>query len=124
MKTIAAILIFYKRGEKPAAGGKACRFFIYLLKLTGNMVTASQTLKIYELLNKHFKNEEDAKRLVQEIEQVIDVKFDSAKDRLATKEDLSKLEIRIEQGFKDQLKWLIVLMLGFSSLIIALIKLT
>ena len=88
------------------------------------MVTASQTLKIYELLNKHFKNEEDAKMLVQEIEQFIEAKFDSAKDRLATKEDLSKLEIRIEQGFKDQLKWLIILMMGFSSLIIALIKLT
>ena len=55
------------------------------------MLTTSQTLTIYELLNKHFKNEEDAKLLVQEIEQVIDVKFDSAKDRLATKEDLSLL---------------------------------
>lgn len=66
--------------------------------------------------------------LVQEIEQVIDVKFDLAKDRLATKEDLigetDSLAICIEQGFKDQLKWLIILMMGFSSLIIALIKLT
>ena len=92
------------------------------------MVTASQTLKIYELLNKHFKNEEDAKLLVQEIAQVIDVKFDSEKDRLVTKEDLigetDSLAICIEQGFKDQLKWLIILMMGFSSLIIALIKLT
>lgn len=88
------------------------------------VVTSSQTLKIYELLNKHFKNNEDAKALVQEIEQVIDVKFQSEKDRLATKEDIAKLETRIEQGFKDQLKWLIVLMLGFSSLIIALTKLT
>ena len=92
------------------------------------MVTASQTLKIYELLNKHFKNEEDAKLLVQEIAQVIDVKFDSEKDRLVTKEDLigetDSLAIRIEQRFKDQLKWLIILMMGFSSLIIALIKLT
>lgn len=88
------------------------------------MVTASQTLKIYELLNKHFKNEEDAKNLVQEIEQVIDVKFQSEKDRLATKEDVAKLETRIEQGFKDQLKWLIVLMMGFSSLIVAVIKMS
>lgn len=95
------------------------------------MVTTSQTFKIYELLNKHFKNDEDAKALVQEIELVIDGKFQAEKDRLATKADISllkediiKLETRIEQGFKDQFKWLIVLMLGFSSLIIALIKLT
>lgn len=94
------------------------------------MVTSSQTLKLYELLNKHFKDEEDAKLLVQQIEEVIDRKFESAKDRLATKDDiakleldLSKLEIRIEQGFKDQLKWLIVLMLGFSSPVVALVKL-
>jgi hypothetical protein len=28
----------------------------------------------------------------------------------------------MEAGFKDQLKWIIMLMLGFSSLIIAVIK--
>ena len=99
------------------------------------MVTTSQILKIYELLNKHFKNDEDAKVLVQEIEQVIAVKFQSKKDRLATKadmtslkqelkDDIARVEIRIEQGFKDQLKWIIVLMLGFTSLITALVKLT
>ena len=52
------------------------------------MVTASQTFKIYELLNKHFKNEEDAKALVQEIEQVIDVKFQSEKTVLQRRETL------------------------------------
>lgn len=44
------------------------------------------------------------------------------KSILASKEDIKTLEVRIESGFKDQLKWLIVLMFGFSSLILALIK--
>jgi hypothetical protein len=95
------------------------------------MVTASQTLKMYELLNKHFKNTEDAKTLVAGIEDIIDEKFNSEKDRLATKEDIfclkrdiTSLETRMEQGFKDQLKWLIVLMVGLSSLGIAVLKLT
>jgi hypothetical protein len=42
---------------------------------------------------------------------------------LATKDDVHKLEIRMEQGFKEVLKWIIVLMLGFSSLIVTIIKL-
>ena len=94
------------------------------------MVTASQTLKMYELLNKHFKNTEDAKVLVAGIEEIIDEKFNNEKDRLATKEDIfclrkdmTALETRLEQGFKDQLKWLIVLMVGLSSLGIAVLKL-
>ena len=38
---------------------------------------------------------------------------------------LVRLEFKkdIEMGFKDQLKWLIILMFGFSSLILAVVKL-
>jgi hypothetical protein len=95
------------------------------------MVTASQTLKMYELLNKHFKNTEDAKVMVASIEEIVENKFNDQRDRLATKDDIfclksdiNKLETRMEQGFKDQLKWLIVLMVGLSSLAIAVLKLT
>jgi len=94
------------------------------------MVTASQAVKMYELLNKHFKSTEDARAVVTGIEEIIDEKFNNEKDRLATKQDIyalkhdvTALEARLEQGFKDQLKWIIVLMLGFSSLIIAVMKL-
>ncbi|THU32427.1 hypothetical protein FAM09_26915 [Niastella caeni] len=99
------------------------------------MVTASQAVKMYELLNKHFKNNEDAKAMVASIEDIVDNKFNSERDRLATKMDLAlvkedlkndiaRLETRLEHGFKDQLKWLIVLMVGLSSLAIAILKLT
>ena len=43
-------------------------------------------------------------------------KYKEAKGVLVTKEVL-------ERGFKDQLKWIIILMFGFASMIIALIKL-
>jgi hypothetical protein len=95
------------------------------------MVTASQTLRMYELLNKHFKNTDDAKVLVAGIEEIIDEKFNNEKDRLATKEDIfclkremTALETRLEQGFKDQLKWTIIMMMGLASLMVALSKLT
>ena len=112
------------------------------------MVTASQALKMYELLNKHFTSSEDAKAIVAGIEDIVDNKFNNEKDRLATKQDIFclkedifnfkegtkkdiyelrenvlALQIRVEQGFKDQLKWLIALMIGLSSLMVAAIKL-
>lgn len=94
------------------------------------MVTASQAVKMYELLNKHFKNKEDAQAVVASIEDIVDNKFNTEKDRLATKEDIygvnqriTALEARMEHGFKDQLKWLIVLMVGLSSLTVAAMKL-
>ena len=51
--------------------------------------------------------------------------LDSTKIELKKDIDLLRLEFKkdIEMGFKDQLKWLIILMFGFSSLILAVIKL-
>lgn len=146
------------------------------------MVTALQAVKMYELLNKHFNDHNDAKAIVVSIEEIIDNKFNKENNRLATKQDISALkeetkkdisalkeetkkdinalkediyalkeeakrdnfvlredtktaifalredvfalQTRMEQGFKDQLKWLIVLMVGWSSLMIAILKLT
>lgn len=90
---------------------------------------------MYELLNKHFNNTEDVKAIVVSIEDIVDNKFSSEKDRLATKidlalikedlkNDIARLETRMGQGFKDQLKWLIILMVGLFSLAVAVMKLT
>lgn len=91
------------------------------------MITTSQSFKIYEILQRYFKNDADAKALVGEIEQVVDNRFLAERDRLATKEDLVReigsLEAKMEKNFKDQLKWMIILMFGFSSFVIAMIKL-
>jgi len=38
------------------------------------------------------------------------------------KSDISRLEVRMEAGFKDQLKWIILLMMGMTSLIITVVK--
>lgn len=39
------------------------------------MITASQSIKLFEILNMNFKNEEDAKQVVREIEAVIENRF-------------------------------------------------
>ena len=78
-------------------------------------------LKLFELLKAKI-GEKEAEAFVQILESRVDTKFDDAKNTLATKEDIMNLRIEMERGFKDQLKWIIILMFGFASLIIALIK--
>ncbi len=38
-------------------------------------MTATQSFKIYEVLQRHFKNNDDAKIVVQEIEEIIEAKL-------------------------------------------------
>ncbi len=60
------------------------------------MVTFSQTFKIYELFNKYFRNEEDAKTLASEIEFLVTNKLNSEIEDLATKKDLVNMEVRLK----------------------------
>ena len=91
------------------------------------MITATQTLSIYEILFKVIKNEADTKILVENIEQVIDNKFDQSKDLLATKNDISTVrqEIRnsekfLENKMADQFKWLVGIMITLFGLTITI----
>lgn len=56
-------------------------------------MTSSQSFKNYEILTKHFNNAEEAKIVVQEIERVVEDKFQEKKEILATKSDLSNVRI-------------------------------
>jgi hypothetical protein len=83
-------------------------------------MNTSQTLENYKILNHHFKNEEHTSKIVEDIQQIIDNKFDEKKDILATKDDI----MRIENKLNDQLKWLMATMIAVGGFIIAIIKLT
>lgn len=78
-------------------------------------------IELYDLLKSKLGDRE-ARALVQFVSENVSEKMQEQKSILASKEDIKALEVRIESGFKDQLKWLIVLMFGFSSLILALVK--
>jgi molecular chaperone GrpE (heat shock protein) len=64
-----------------------------------------------------FATKQDIQELKQELKQLISEQSSTA--RL----DTSNLRSEMEKGFKEQLRWIIVLMLGFASLIITVIKL-
>jgi hypothetical protein len=108
------------------------------------MMSVVHTFKLYELLNKYFKNDEDSKAFVSEMDSFMSVKLNSDTHELATKsdvrvvrteieelkkdvsiirKDVAHLEIKMEAGFKDVLKWIITLMVAFAALIITCTKL-
>ena len=69
-------------------------------------MTTTQSFRIYEVLQRHFKNSDDAKIVVQEIEQIIETKIENKANILATKgdiallkEDLLKFQIDVEKRF-------------------------
>jgi hypothetical protein len=93
-------------------------------------MTGTQTLKIYEILHRHFKNEADAKSVVQELETVIDNKFVDKKESLATKEDISlmrqdvlKFQVDVEKRFNQMIIWTVSTGVAIVGLIVAFIKL-
>lgn len=79
------------------------------------MLAAAQSFKIYEILNKHFKDDTDAKMLVTEIESVIENRFLAERDRLSTKEDLAKTKNEI-------ILWIVGFNTVLAGIIVTLIK--
>ena len=103
-------------------------------------MTAYHSLRLFQLVSKYIPNQDDSREFVTEIEEVVRHQLQMETTTLATKSelfqvkdelkrdiddlkrDINHMEVRMEAGFKDQLKWIILLMLGFSSLIITVVK--
>ena len=86
-------------------------------------MTATQSLNLYNIALKHFKNETDATSFVKEIEVVVDNKFDTQKNLLATKDDITTVRIEAREQKADLLKWMIILFAPFYvGMIVFLIK--
>ena len=87
------------------------------------MITASQSFKLFEILNKNFKNEQDAKAIVTEIEAVIENRFEVERDRLATKQDLLRVENDLAKMETRIILWIVGFNTVLAGLIIAAFKL-
>jgi hypothetical protein len=80
-------------------------------------MTATQSLKVYEVLNKHFNNKEDAKIVVEQIEQIIEEKIEAKKDIFLTKDDKIELINKIDTNFK----WLVGILITLFGIVIGLL---
>ena len=103
-------------------------------------MTATQSLKIYEILQRHFNNDADAKTVVEEIEQIVENKFVQEKESLAPmseiilfRKDFEILRQEIKTGFAESesrikseinklIVWIIATMFGAAALFITLAK--
>jgi len=84
------------------------------------------SIDLFNLLRQKI-GENEAKAVTGYIEVQVEDKFESEKKYFATKEDLvrkiSSLEVKMEKGFKDQLKWMNVLFAPFYiGMIVFLVK--
>jgi hypothetical protein len=104
-------------------------------------MTASQSLKIYEVLQRHFNNDADAGIIVQEIEQIVSDKFLGEKENIAPRSEImlmrKYLEIlrqelktgfaengsRIKSEINKLIVWIIAAMFGAGALFITIAKL-
>lgn len=87
-------------------------------------MTATQTLKINQILNKYFGNEEEASIVVNEIEKRVDSKIDQRKEVLATKEDVSLLRqdvFKFQVEAKKRLNQIIFEIVSTGTAVIGLI---
>ena len=86
-------------------------------------MSTAQTVEIYKILNRYFKNEEDATRIVSDLQVVIDNKFEEKKSELATKQNFNDLRVDLINKLNDHFKWTRATLLTVGAFIVALIKL-
>jgi hypothetical protein len=80
-------------------------------------MTTSQQFKIFEILEPSV-GKEKATQFTEQIEQVIDAKFQNQKDILATKDDLYRATDKIETKLWTMFITLVVMILGLYATII------
>lgn len=107
-------------------------------------MTATQSLKIYDVLVRQFKSDEDARIVIQEIEDIVSEKFLGEKNGLSTKSEAELLRkdmetirielagkiessaLRVENNLKSEINklivWIIGTMLASGALFITLAK--
>jgi hypothetical protein len=83
-------------------------------------MTATQSLKLYQIANRYFKNEEDATAFVSEIEIVVDEKLESKKDIFLTKDDKIDLMEKMSKDKIDLIKWMVGIFITLALMIVGL----
>jgi hypothetical protein len=76
-------------------------------------------IKLYELLKAKL-GEKEAEAFVHILEKKVDDKFNDAKQTLATKEDIARLDIKIAETKVDLIKWMVGFWIAQMAAIIGL----
>ena len=79
-------------------------------------MTASQSLRLYELTLEFIKDKEKAKEYITKIEETVEEKIKEKQNILATKQDLAETKV-------DIIKWLVGTGIAIVGLVVGLVKL-
>ncbi len=79
-------------------------------------MTASQSLRLYELTLEFIPDKDKAKEYVARIEETVDPKFKDKETVLTTKVDLAEAKL-------DIIKWMVATGIAVTGLVVAFIKL-
>jgi len=68
-------------------------------------------IKLFEMLKAKL-GQEEAEAFVQILETKVDYKFEEAKQILATKEDVARLDLKIAETKAELIKWMFIFWMG------------
>ncbi|MDO8445547.1 MAG: hypothetical protein Q7T53_05500 [Deltaproteobacteria bacterium] len=78
-------------------------------------------IELYEILRSKLGDKE-AKNLVEYVETRVERKFEEKKDVLATKQDITNLDVKIEQVKSEIIKWMFLFWVGQLASLIAILQ--
>ena len=79
-------------------------------------------LELYNILRSKL-GEPEAKALVEFVENKVTETFESRKDELATKVDISRLDVKIEKTKAEIIKWMFIFWAGQTGIMIGILAL-
>jgi len=80
------------------------------------------TLDLYNILRSKI-GEGEAKALVEFVEDKVMEAFENKKDELATKEDIYKLDVKIEKTKAELIRWMFIFWAGQTGIMVGILAL-
>jgi len=80
------------------------------------------SLRLFTIAQTFIKDKEKAQEFVKQIEQTVDMKFESQKDILATKQDMSSMQSKIAETKSDLIKWMFAFWMGQILALLAIVN--
>ena len=65
------------------------------------MLTVKNTFELFDVINKHFHNDNDSRIFISEIEEIMDNKVDLKMNDFATRKDLTELRAATKQDYTE-----------------------
>jgi hypothetical protein len=80
------------------------------------------SLQLYNIVQTFIKDKTKAQEFVKQIEQTVDMKFETQKDVFSTKQDMSNMQSKIAETKSELIKWMFVFWMGQILALLAIVN--